>query len=224
MDVQAVTVDLDDTIWPYAPIAMHIAETLKAFLAEAGPRAAEAFDPTALSAALTAPRETRQASSDVQRWLTPDGLRAELAACGHDPDLAGPALQATDDARQHVVPFPEAESALGRIGERYRILALTEGASDVERIGVAGWFDGVITSRDVGVSKPDPRIFRAACTALDLPPSSVLHAGNDLAKDVHGALAAGMQAAWVRRDPEGTEPPGVLVVADLSELASALGV
>jgi len=73
------------------------------------------------------------------------------------------------------------------------------------RIGLQPWFRGSLAAREFGVGKPDPRIFAAACERLGCAPNEVLHVGDDLRLDVHGALDAGMQAAWVRRDGEGRE-------------------
>ena len=48
-----------------------------------------------------------------------------------------------------------------------------------------------------GVAKPDPRIFHAAATAVQVAPHEVLHVGDDATLDAHGALNAGMQAVWI---------------------------
>jgi HAD superfamily hydrolase (TIGR01509 family) len=222
MRVRAISLDLDDTLWPYAPVARHIAEELGAFLTTAAPRAAARYDADALVDALTAPRDTRGASPDYARWMERAGLRRQLLSVGEEPALADAAIAVTADARQHVTPFPDVEPAIARLSARYRLIALTDGSSDVVKIGIDHWFDGVVTGREVGASKPDPRIFRAACDQLGRRPAEVLHAGDDLDKDVAGALAAGLQSAWIQRTNDAEAPAGVLVVPDLLALASAL--
>jgi FMN hydrolase / 5-amino-6-(5-phospho-D-ribitylamino)uracil phosphatase len=224
VDVRAITLDLDDTLWPYAPVAVRIAQELGAFLAAVAPGTAARYDEHALVRALTAPRQSRLVSPVYARWMEADGLRQELSAADEEPSLAEEAITVTDDARQRVVLFPDAEPALARLSARYRIVAVTDGASDIARIGIGRWFDGVVTSRAIGVPKPDPRIFLAACEFLDLPPSDVLHAGDDIDKDVDGALKAGLQAAWVHRGADDGANPraGALSVPDLMALAIAL--
>ena len=64
---------------------------------------------------------------------------------------------------------------------------------------------------------------------LIVAPHEVLHIGDDLALDVHGALAAGLQAAWVVRpdihpDPVPAPAGTHHVVEDLLTLADRLGV
>lgn len=57
-----------------------------------------------------------------------------------------------------------------------------------------------VFSNEVGVAKPHPRIFEAACDLLGIPAGQVLHIGDNPAADVAGAQAAGMTAALVRPD------------------------
>lgn len=46
----------------------------------------------------------------------------------------------------------------------------------------------------IGLVKPDPRFFAVACRALGRAPEDVVHVGDTLADDVHGARAAGLGA------------------------------
>lgn len=61
----------------------------------------------------------------------------------------------------------------------------------LERIGLAGYFDAVVTSAEVGVEKPDPAVFRAALEQLGVTAGRALHVG-DGDGDRHGALSAGL--------------------------------
>lgn len=85
--------------------------------------------------------------------------------------------------------------------------------------GLAGLVDGVLTSAEEGVAKPDPEIFRRALAlAGGVPPQAALHAGDDVAADVGGAQAAGIAAVLVDRDGSLSAPPGVHVARTLAEL------
>jgi FMN phosphatase YigB (HAD superfamily) len=79
----------------------------------------------------------------------------------------------------------------------------------------------VIVCGDVGVGKPDRRIFEWALEAVSARPGEAVMVGNNLAKDVEGALAAGVGAIWVNREGAPV-PPGVLAVRDLEELPALL--
>lgn len=88
---------------------------------------------------------------------------------------------------------------------RWPLALVTNGPADmqraaVEKVGIAGFFETLVVSADpdVGVRKPNPRIFRIACERLGVEPPNVLMIGDNLEQDVRGAEAAGMQALWVR--------------------------
>lgn len=56
-----------------------------------------------------------------------------------------------------------------------------------------GHFRAIVASHEVGVQKPDPRIYAAACRAAGCRPAEALFV-DDLAANVAGAEAAGMRA------------------------------
>ena len=86
--------------------------------------------------------------------------------------------------------------------------------------GLRPLVDVVVTSAELGVAKPDPRIFAAALETLGAAPGEALHAGDTPDEDVAGAQAAGIAAVLVARDGAPDElPAGVRVVASLAELA-----
>jgi putative hydrolase of the HAD superfamily len=82
---------------------------------------------------------------------------------------------------------------------------------DLEQMGLAERLDFSVFSSEVGVRKPDPRIFECALEALGVEPERALFVGDRLYEDVRGAGELGMttvQALWFRADehPDGGEP------------------
>lgn len=69
----------------------------------------------------------------------------------------------------------------------------------LERLGLSRLFDALVYSSDVGVEKPDPRIFEAALRRLEVPPGAALHVGDGRLEDVEGAQAVGMRALHLTR-------------------------
>jgi putative hydrolase of the HAD superfamily len=63
----------------------------------------------------------------------------------------------------------------------------------LERIGP------IVCAAEIGVAKPHPDAFRAACEAVGRPPEQVLYVGDEHAVDVLGAREAGLQAVLVDR-------------------------
>lgn len=79
-------------------------------------------------------------------------------------------------------------------------------------LGVLDRVDVAIISGEVGIEKPDPRIFHAACGALSVAPAQALHLGDSLRADVEGARGAGLSAWHFGRDVESlTQLPGRLL-------------
>jgi len=103
---------------------------------------------------------------------------------------------------------------------------VTNGASCLQReklaaSGLADRFDAIIAGGDVGVGKPDRAIFARALDAVGATPGNAVMVGNDLEKDVSGAIAAGIRAIWVNRElADG--PPDVASIADLRDLPALL--
>lgn len=223
MGVRALTLDLDDTLWPFAPVAERIRRALEGWLAEHAPRTHARYDPAAAQEAVEAVRRERTDLAHDIGEQRREALRRMLASCDEDPALADDALAIAVAARQRVDLYPDARPALDRLAARMPLLGLTNGNADPHRTGIAPWLRGVVSAAECGYAKPDPEIFRIACERLALPAGDVLHAGDDLHTDVAGALGAGLRAAWVHRDLEGETPPGVLRVRDLVALADALG-
>ncbi|KAF8068398.1 kin-1 [Scenedesmus sp. PABB004] len=66
----------------------------------------------------------------------------------------------------------------------------------LDDLGVAGLFDAIIVSAEVGAEKPNPVIFDAALARLGTRPGDAVHVGDDRRNDVWGARDAGV-AAWL---------------------------
>jgi len=92
----------------------------------------------------------------------------------------------------------------------------------VESLGLGSELDFVIASAVVGISKPDPAIFRLAAARVDVLPAASLMVGDSYRADVAGARASGMDGILIRRpewrDRREAVPPDARVIASLSEL------
>jgi epoxide hydrolase-like predicted phosphatase len=85
---------------------------------------------------------------------------------------------------------------------RYKTGIISNAMSDLRTMIASKWhfeeaFDVIITSAEVGVMKPDVRIFQAALLALDVPPQATVFV-DDFAHNVAGAQAVGMHAIHFR--------------------------
>jgi putative hydrolase of the HAD superfamily len=81
----------------------------------------------------------------------------------------------------------------------------------------APYFFAAFKAHEVGVAKPDAKIFQAATRHLELDASQVLHVGDDAHLDIAAARAAGMQTLWINRTakPWPFDTPSGPVASDL---------
>ncbi len=93
----------------------------------------------------------------------------------------------------------------------------------INQLGLAGYFDVIVSSADVGLAKPNPAPFRRALAGLRLEPHEVLFVGDTPASDIAGARAAGMRAVLIDRRERQREAAGYLVIQHLGALAEILG-
>jgi putative hydrolase of the HAD superfamily len=108
---------------------------------------------------------------------------------------------------------------LRRNGVRVAVVSNSDGsvAGSLARAGLADLFEFVIDSHEIGVSKPDPRIFEAALDRMGVAASDAWYVGDSVFHDVNGALAASMREA-VLIDPYGLGPDDVRTVASVADL------
>jgi len=219
--ISAISIDLDDTLWPIWPTIERAEKALHDWLTVHAPMTAALFSsPSALREIREEMGRSRPDLKHDMSTLRRESIRLALFRAREDPLLAEPAFEVFFAERQRVTLFEDALPALEFLAARYPVVALTNGNADLERVGLARYFRGCISARVFGVGKPDPRIFHAAAGALEAPPQQVLHIGDDATLDALGALNAGMQAAWLNRGdyPWPHEPEPHATVAHLTEL------
>lgn len=224
--IRALTLDLDDTLWPIAPAILRAEQVLHAWLCEQAPSTAGRFDIAALRAKRDEVSVSQPHIAHDFTAVRRESLRLALVEAGDDEALADAAFDVFFTARHELEFYPEVEHALQRLACRFRLFALTNGNADITRTSLGPFFHGTISAREFGIGKPDPRIFLEACRRLDCSPSEVLHVGDDLALDVRGAQSAGLHTFWLRRSDAasgGLEDDSVATVACLRTLADRLG-
>lgn len=145
------------------------------------------------------------------------------------PDRAGPMV-----TWPHVEAVPGAEEALTALAAAGLQLAVASnaGASDAElmgqalaRVGLRRFFAHLWTSKELGASKPAPEFFREAARRAGVEPHECVMVGNDYAKDIVGAKAAGLRTVWLAVGTNGEAvavPAADAVIAELGRLPVAL--
>jgi putative hydrolase of the HAD superfamily len=89
-------------------------------------------------------------------------------------------------------------------------------------LGLDPLLDTVVSSAEVGLHKPDPRIFEVAAQRLDVRPSRCAHVGDHYYADYVGASASGMRAVLIDRHGMGCAAPTVVPITTLDQFEDAI--
>ncbi|SDO26427.1 putative hydrolase of the HAD superfamily [Rhodoferax sp. OV413] len=198
--IKAISLDLDDTLWPVWPAIERAEAELLQWLVDYAPATAARYNSTEALRGVRVQLEAER--PDLRHDLSAlrrESIRLALQLAGEDTDLAEPAFDVFFAARQRVDFYTDALPALEWLAARYPLVALSNGNADVHRVGIGAHFTAALSAREFGVAKPDPRIFHAAALSAGVAPHEVLHVGDDPLLDVVAAVQAGMQAVWVNR-------------------------
>lgn len=201
--IKAISLDLDDTLWPIAPVIARAEQALVDWLGPHAPCTAAVFADATQRLALR--HEVQRQRPDIGhdlRTLRRETIRLGLQRSGEDAGLVDAAYEVFIATRMQVELFPDALPALDWLAQRFPVVAVSNGNADVQRIGIGAYFHARLSAQELGVGKPDVRIFQAAAQAAQVRPHEVLHVGDDAALDVLGALGAGMQTAWLNRSAQ----------------------
>lgn len=202
-EILAVIFDLDDTLWPMLPLIHQAEQALSYWLAANAPTIAQRTgiaDMRALREQLL-PTDPRF-SYDL--WALRHAMLSQLLGdVEDDPEqlrqLADAGMAVFAHARNQVSLFDDVMPALTEMGKHWRLGSISNGFADLDEIGLAPHFQVSLAAHRFGCAKPDPRIFLAACAALDVPPAQAIYVGDDLLADVQGASQAGLRSVWINR-------------------------
>jgi HAD superfamily hydrolase (TIGR01549 family) len=99
---------------------------------------------------------------------------------------------------------------------------LDEQRSKLLACGLTPYVDELIASEDLGVSKPDPEIFRVALRRLRVDAAEAVMVGDSWHNDIAGAAAAGIRAIWFNRDvlEQPAVPPDIPSITVLAPAAA----
>jgi putative hydrolase of the HAD superfamily len=200
MTIRALTLDLDDTLWPIAPVMQRAEQALDDWLHAHCPEVAIAWP-------IETMRNLRERMWLMHPQLAHDftalrklSLRHVFTSHSLGEEWVERAFEVFYAARNRVELYPEAGAALERLSARWPLASVSNGNADLERIGLGPRFRAIVSARGCGYGKPDPRIFRRAASLLGVPLAQIAHVGDDPELDVQGALEAGMVAVWLNRD------------------------
>ena len=144
-----------------------------------------------------------------------------------DPEL----VRSVSEAYRHrwfdeLVLAEDARAVMAHLRESYKIGLVTNGPVSTQRVKIEQFdlvaqMDVLIVSEEVGVAKPDPKIFQIALAQLGTAPIETLYVGDSIENDLYGAAAAGLPFIWMnpRNEPLPADaPPPMAIIQRLAEL------
>ena len=202
-NIRAITLDLDDTLWPIAPTLVAAEQRAQDWLMQHAAEVASAWTHHQLQAL----RMKLYTSNPDLRFdllhLRRLALQHAFTDRGFSPEEASDIIESTLEvfmiARNEVAFYPEVLPCLERLAQRYPLVAITNGNADLKTIGIAHLFRATVAGHEHGTLKPDAELFHIACRKLDCSPAEVVHVGDDPDLDVRGAKNAGLHAVWINR-------------------------
>jgi putative hydrolase of the HAD superfamily len=122
------------------------------------------------------------------------------------------------DGAVALLPLVKARAKVGIVSNNL----LEEQQEKLRQCGLDRFVDVLVVSEDVGISKPDPRIFHIALERLGCPAAEAVMVGDSWSADVAGARAAGIRAVWFNRHGAAAPEPGVDEIRALEPVADVM--
>src|SRR6202161_1448588 len=149
-DFLVLSLDLDDTLWPVAPVIAAAENTLLAWLRARYPRTVSGHDIESMRALRAGVAERFPQHGHDLTFLRHRTLKDLFGAAGHAESLADEALEVFFSARNRVEFYDDVRPALNRLRSRYRLFAVSNGNADLQRCGIGDLFAGHVTASAAG--------------------------------------------------------------------------
>lgn len=199
MTIKLITFDLDDTLWDTAPVIVSAEATLRQWLTEHAPNlgAVPVEHLWAIRERVLNHEPTlKHRISALRRRV----LFHALEEAGYDHvqanQLADQSFEVFLHARHQLEVFPEVLPTLEALANHFALGVVTNGNADVRRLGLADYFKFALCAEDIGIAKPDARLFQEALQRGGATPDTAVHIGDHPGDDIAGAQQAGLRAIW----------------------------
>jgi HAD superfamily hydrolase (TIGR01549 family) len=134
------------------------------------------------------------------------------AASARAPELAARYRSGYERAWRAVPGALDLAAAIRRAGLPIAVVTnniLSEQRAKMAICGLDAYVDALITSEEIGVTKPDVRIFEAALSRCGAQPHEAVMIGDAWHTDILGARAAGIRPIWLNRLATPSPDPSV---------------
>ncbi|MEB0043867.1 MULTISPECIES: HAD-IA family hydrolase [unclassified Pseudomonas] len=199
MTLQLITFDLDDTLWDTAPVIISAEATLREWLTDHAPKLGAVPVEHLWSIrerVLSNDPSLKHRISALRRQVLFHALEEAGYDHGNASALADQSFEVFLQARHQIEVFPEVEPTLEVLASHYALGVVTNGNADVRRLGLADYFKFALCAEDIGIAKPDARLFHEALRRGGATAATAVHIGDHPGDDIAGAQQAGLRAIW----------------------------
>ena len=223
--IRLIAFDLDDTLWPTGQVIGRAIELWYDHLKHVAPALTQRFTLQELG---DRQRELVLSDAGLRHDLSAARKLVTAKACEEvgivsSSDIVESSFDVFASARSQVddLLFKEVQQTLGELlllpvlpkdnvtnsdtgdtlggSEGLVLCGCTNGNAQIERTSLSSYLSFCVRSEDIGVAKPDSKMFLECCRMAAVEPSEVLFVGDNPVDDVEGAHAAGMNTAWINR-------------------------
>ncbi|MCY7260731.1 MULTISPECIES: HAD family hydrolase [Pseudomonas] len=228
MTIKLITFDLDDTLWDTAPVIVSAEATLRQWLTEHAPNlgGVPVEHLWAIRERVLQDEPTlKYRISALRRRVLFHALQEAGYEHSQASQLADQSFEVFLHARHQLDIFPEVQPTLEALANHFALGVVTNGNADVRRLGLADYFKFALCAEDIGVAKPDARLFHEALQRGGATAETAVHIGDHPGDDIAGAQQAGLRAIWF--NPAGkaweAERAPDAEIRSLKELPALLG-
>jgi len=219
--IEAMTFDLDDTLYDNRPIIRRVEAQATEWL--------HTHHPISASKSNSWWQEIKYQVAEKDSWLRNDVTLWRLKSIEYGLIQLGYNVQQAHQAATDLVDLvlelrsdfkvPDSSlQVLDKLSKTMPLVAITNGNVDIHKIGLSRYFSKVLKAGADGRAKPHQEMYHKAVQFLELPAKSILHVGDHLITDVHGAKRSGLSACWfndqnkiIRNEPKTRTLPDVEV-------------
>ena len=154
-------------------------------------------------------KDTAKHPTVIRKHIEPDilyvfeSLYTDKDAIINKTEVCDTALLFRRMSTQYLKLYPDAKKVLTELRARGNRTFLLSNAQSVfsifemRRLDIISMFDGIVLSSDVGIKKPDKKIFDYILSRYRLYPDECLMIGNDMEDDMQGASSAGITGLYI---------------------------
>ncbi len=197
--IKAISFDLDDTLYDNHPLIIAAEKKLQTYLLDNHPET-EYLDVMGWRTIKMAHLKHQPKLASDMGELRRRTLQTGLQSIG----LSGPPLEVAVQQAFDYFYFARSDFSvekpvcelLGKLAEKLPLVAITNGNVNLQQIGISEYFTQVFKANINQPMKPARMMFDKTVESLKVPASNILHVGDNLEKDVMGAINAGFLSAW----------------------------